>query len=307
MKKIFLLGSTGFIGSQFKEALLKKGYAVADPRIEITDLGALKTAMAELRPDLVLNCTGITGKPNVDWCETHKAETIAVNVCGSLNVAIAASEKGIDSVHMGTGCQYSGDNGGKGFSEEDEPNFFGSVYSRSKIWAQKLILEIPKTLQLRVRIPIMGKPSPKNLIDKLLAYPKMINQMNSCTVIEDFIPASIQLMEMGQAGVMNMTNIGAMDHRSIMEMYKEIVDPSFQVNLMSPADEEALGKRRSNCVLNTDKREGLGVHMPPLGESLRKVLQNYKKATEVNQKGQKIQIALRPHAKPKTDELVCNG
>ncbi len=280
MGKILLLGSKGFIGSQFKGALMERGYEVACPRLEITDLSAIRKGIAEHAPDLVLNCTGVTGKPNVDWCETHVAETIAVNACGSLNIAIAASEKGIYSVHMGTGCQYNGDNGGKGFSEEDEPNYFGSVYSRSKAWSQKLIQEIPNTLQLRIRIPIMGKPNPKNLIDKLLAYPKMINQMNSCSVIEDFIPASIQLIGMRQTGIMNMTNIGAMDHRSIMEIYREIVDPSFKINIMPPSEEAELNKRRSNCVLNTDKREALGVHMPPLEISLRKILKAYKMAKE---------------------------
>jgi len=278
MTKILLLGSTGFIGSQFKKALLEKGYEVADPRLEITNLGAVKNGIGDHKPDLILNCTGITGKPNVDWCETHAAETIAVNVCGSLNIAIAASENGIYSVHMGTGCQYNGDNGGKGFSEDDEPNYFGSVYSRSKAWAQKLMREIPNTLQLRIRIPIMGHPSPKNVIDKLLAYPKTINVMNSFTVIEDFIPAAIELMGKRATGIFNMTNMGAMDHQTLMGLYREIVDPGFKVNLMPKAEQDELNKRRSNCVLNTDKREAVGVHMPPIEESVRRVLGEYAKA-----------------------------
>jgi 3,5-epimerase/4-reductase len=277
MKKILLLGSTGFIGSQFKEALLKKGYEIADPRIEITDLSAVREGLKQHRPDMVLNATGITGRPNVDWCETHAGETLAVNVAGAINVATATSEIGATLAQMSTGCVYSGDNGGKGYSEDDAPTYFGSIYSRSKILAEKALGEFPNVLQLRIRIPIMGRPSPKNLIDKLLRYPKMINIPNSCSVIDDFIPASIQLMEMGATGVFNMTNIGAMDHKSIMELYREIVDPSFQINLMGEAEQEELCERRSNCVLNTDKREKLGVHMPPLEESLKKVLKDYKK------------------------------
>lgn len=278
MRKILLFGSTGFIGTQLKSALEAKGYDVASPRAEITDLDAIRKAIVEHRPDTLLNCAGVTGRPNVDWCETHAAETIAVNVVGALNVAIAASEKGLYLAHLGSGCVYSGDKGGKGFSEEDEPNYFGSVYSRTKFHSEKMLREFPNVLQLRIRIPIMGQPNPKNLIDKLVRYPKMINRMNSCSVMEDFIPASIQLMEMGMAGVFNMTNQGAMDHQSIMEMYQRIVDPSFKINRMSETEESELGKRRSNCVLNTDKREALGVHMPPLEESLRKALKEYAKA-----------------------------
>jgi len=219
----------------------------------------------------------MTGKPNVDWCEDHPVETYSVNVAGSLNIAAAALKKNIKVAQLSSGCVYSGDNNGKGWTEEDKPNFFGSMYSRSRAACEMILKDFPNVLQLRIRIPILGESHRKNLIDKLLKYPKMINIVNSCTVIEDFVPAAIQLMEMGTTGVMNMTNIGALDHKAIMTMYKEIVDPNFEMNFMSPEEQEALCKRRSNCVLNTDKREGLDVHMPPLEDSLRKVLENYKK------------------------------
>jgi hypothetical protein len=124
----------------------------------------------------------------------------------------------------------------------------------------------------------MGKSHPKNLIDKMLLYPQMINVTNSCTVMEDFVPATIKLMEMGQTGVFNMTNIGALNHVEIMTIYKEMVDPDFKINVMSKKDQDELNKRRSNCVLSTEKREKLGVHMPPLEESIRRILKGYKKA-----------------------------
>jgi nucleoside-diphosphate-sugar epimerase len=104
--------------------------------------------------------------------------------------------------------------------------------------------------------------------------------MNSFTVIEDFIPAAIQLMEKRAIGVFNMTNIGAMDHQTLMGLYREIVDPEFKISLMPKAEQDTLNLRRSNCVLNTDKREALGVHMPPILESTRKTLEQYKATKE---------------------------
>jgi len=273
--KILLFGSTGFIGSHLKDALIEKGHEVADPRIEIRNLSEVNETIEKENPDYIINATGITGKPNVDWCEEHPIETYSVNVGGSLNIAAAALEKGIKVAQLSSGCVYSGDNQGIGWTEEDKPNFFGSMYSRSRVACEMILKDFPNVLQLRIRIPIMGKSHPKNLIDKLLKYPKMINIRNSCTVMEDFIPAAIQLMEMGETGIFNMTNIGAMDHKSIMTMYKEIVDPNFQINLMDEEEQAELCKRRSNDVLNTDKREALGVHMPPLEESLRRILANY--------------------------------
>lgn len=276
LKKILLFGATGFIGSNFKTALEAAGYEVHAPRIEVRNFDEVKKVMEEARPDWAINATGKTGTPNVDWCETHPVETLGVNVGGSLNIAAAAHEMGVKVAQVSSGCIYDGDNGGGGFTEEDAPNFFGSLYSRSRASSEILLKEFPNVLQLRIRMPIIGVPHPKNLIDKLIKYPKMINITNSCTVIEDFIPAAIKLMEMDQTGVFNMTNIGAMNHEEIMRLYKKFVQPDFEINLMPEAEQAELCKRRSNCVLNTDKRENLGVHMPPLEESLKKVLENYK-------------------------------
>jgi dTDP-4-dehydrorhamnose reductase len=38
----------------------------------------------EVKPDVVINAAGKTGKPNVDWCEDHKEETLRSNDTGPL-------------------------------------------------------------------------------------------------------------------------------------------------------------------------------------------------------------------------------
>jgi 3,5-epimerase/4-reductase len=42
----------------------------------------------EVKPTHVLNAAGVTGRPNVDWCEDHKEETIRANVIGALNLVL---------------------------------------------------------------------------------------------------------------------------------------------------------------------------------------------------------------------------
>ncbi len=275
MEKILLLGGTGFIGSLLMPALEEEGFKVFAPRIEIRDVSAIEEAVKETEPDIIINATGITGKPNVDWCEDQPGETYSVNVGGSLNVAQVAHKNNLYMVQLCSGCIYDGTPEG-GFKETDEPNYFGSMYSRTRVMSEAALMEFPNVLQLRVRIPLMGKPHRKNLIDKLTMYPKMINKLNSCTVMEDFIPATIQMIKARETGVFNMTNMGAMDHKSIMTLYKEIVDPDFEINLMDKEEGDKLCERRSNTVLNTDKREEKGYHMRPLEESLKLILESYK-------------------------------
>ncbi len=73
IKKILLFGGSGFIGSHLKEGLLKKAYEVARPRVEIRNFEEVQKAIEDEKPDYLINATGITCKPNVDWCETHPA------------------------------------------------------------------------------------------------------------------------------------------------------------------------------------------------------------------------------------------
>lgn len=86
----------------------------------------------------MLNAAGVTGRPNVDWCESHKVETIRANVIGCLTLADVCQQRGIHMTYYGTGCIFHYDKdfpegSGKGFMESDTPNFTGSYYSYTKV------------------------------------------------------------------------------------------------------------------------------------------------------------------------------
>ncbi|HEX9664681.1 MAG TPA: sugar nucleotide-binding protein, partial [Patescibacteria group bacterium] len=246
---------------------------------DIRDSSQVQKALDNLKPDVVLNAAGITGRPNVDWCEDpkNKFETFEVNVLGAVNIAKACDQFGIYLAHIGSGCIYQGNNDGQGFTEDDPQNFFGSFYSRTKGLSEDLLKPF-NPLQLRVRIPIESAPSPKNVIDKLLKYEKIISVENSFTVVPDFLKASYALIDRKEKGIFNMTNAGSTDHQYIMDKYKEIVDPDYNYALMSLDElKQSTVAERSNCVLNTDKRENLGIKMPPIKERIIEVLREYKK------------------------------
>lgn len=58
------------------------------------------------RMDLPLTLALQTGRPNVDWCEDHKQETIRANVIGTVNLADAAFLRNIHVTVYATGCIY---------------------------------------------------------------------------------------------------------------------------------------------------------------------------------------------------------
>ena len=51
-----------------------------------------------------MNAAGLTGRPNVDWYETHRQETIRVNVIGTLTLADLCAMHGIHMTNFATGA-----------------------------------------------------------------------------------------------------------------------------------------------------------------------------------------------------------
>lgn len=237
----------------------------------------VKKELQRRKPDFVINCAGKTGKPNIGWCENHKEETFNSNVIGPLVLAHACSELGLYLVHLGSGCIYTGDNGGKGFSEEDPPNFFGSFYSKTKIWSEQALTAFP-VLQLRLRMPVDSVPSPRNLITKITSYQKVISSPNSISIMDDVLFAAKELIARRSTGIYNVTNPGAITHPEILDLYNQIVDPEFKYETFSIEEMRKIVKAdRSNCILSTRKLEAEGIRLTPVKEAVRKTLEEYKK------------------------------
>jgi 3,5-epimerase/4-reductase len=103
---------------------------------------AIIAELESVKPTHVLNAAGSTGRPNVDWCEDHKEETVRNNVIGWLNLTDVCYLKGIHITVFSTGCFYTYDSqhpiGGVGYTEVDKRNFEGSFYSKSKGYVEEV-------------------------------------------------------------------------------------------------------------------------------------------------------------------------
>ena len=61
------------------------GIDVHNSDVRIENRGDVEAELDRIQPSHVLLAAGITGRPNIDWCEEHKPETIRTNVIGILN------------------------------------------------------------------------------------------------------------------------------------------------------------------------------------------------------------------------------
>lgn len=273
---MLILGQ-GYIAHKFKDFF---GADAEISTVRIEDFSTVKAELEAKKPDVVVNCAGKTGRPNVDWCEDHKMETVYSNVVAPMILARACEELGLYMVHIGSGCVYEGYNEGKGWSEDDVPNFAGSYYSRTKAWSEAMLKDFP-ILQLRLRMPFDSIPSERNFITKIVKYNKVISIPNSISVLEDFLIAAKTLIEEKATGVFNVTNPGVITHQEILDIYKELVDPTYNYTLFSIEEMEKITKaKRSNCGLSVAKLEAHGIHLRPVGEAVRASLVEYRKHLE---------------------------
>jgi len=274
--KIILLGHTGYVGSWIQKYFSEKGHDVQTIKVDVTDVAQVREALKDVKDSIVINATGKTGKPNVDWCEDHRLETAAVNITGAINVCQTASEQGNYVLQIGSGCIFQGD-ASIAFREEDEPNFFGSFYSQTKAVAEGALKEISNVCVLRIRMPLQGSSHPKNLLDKLLQYDKILSVPNSVTIMEDFMPFLERVIEKRPTGVLNAVNPGVYEHKDLLELYREKVDPSRQFTYIGLKEFEGMTKaERSNCVLSAKLTEDMDIAMPPVEKSLHKLVDQYK-------------------------------
>lgn len=263
MTKTLIFGGNGYIGGKLKEMYPD----AAAPKVDIADPIAVRAALDEVKPDIVINAAGKTGKPNVDWCEDHKEETLRSNVTGPLVLLEECMKRKIYLIHIGSGCIYGGPKVG-GYTEEDEPNFIGSFYSLTKAMSDRLLKPFP-VLQLRIRMPFDSSSSPRNLLTKLLKYKKVLDEPNSITYMPDFFSTLQTLIEKRATGIFNMVNPGAVSPYEIMVRYKKEIDPSHEFERL-PLDHlpDVVKAGRSNCVLSTKKLESYGIKLRPIDDAI---------------------------------------
>ncbi|CAM6093200.1 unnamed protein product [Calypogeia fissa] len=258
--KFLIYGKTGWIGGLLGQIMKKQGieYAYGDGRLE--DRVSLEKDIASHKPTHVFNAAGVTGRPNVDWCESHKTETIRANVVGTLTLADVTKEHGLILINYATGCIFEYDKAhpegsGIGFKEEDTPNFIGSFYSKTKAMVEELLKNYDNVCTLRVRMPISSDlKNPRNFITKIARYEKIVNIPNSMTILDELLPISVEMAKRNLTGIWNFTNPGVVSHNEVLDLYKEYYDSTKKyVNFTLEEQAKVIVAPRSNNELDTTK------------------------------------------------------
>ncbi|KAL2321655.1 hypothetical protein Fmac_026034 [Flemingia macrophylla] len=258
--KFLIYGRTGWIGGLLGSLCRAQQIPFEYGSGRLENRASLQADIAAVKPTHVFNAAGVTGRPNVDWCESHKVDTIRTNVVGTLTLADVCLHNHLLLLNYATGCIFEYDSAhplasGIGFNEHDSPNFTASFYSKTKAMVEDLLRNYDNVCTLRVRMPISSDLSnPRNFITKITRYEKVVDIPNSMTVLDELLPISIEMAKRNLTGIWNFTNPGVVSHNEILEMYREYVDPDFTwTNFTLEEQAKVIVAPRSNNELDAGK------------------------------------------------------
>src|SRR5437588_11220069 len=106
--RILVTGAAGMLGTDVCAAAAAAGHdvvALSRAQLDITDREAVLRAVADARPDAVINCAAYT---NVDGAESDAAGARAVNGDAAGYVAAAAAGPGAWVIHVSTDYVFDG-------------------------------------------------------------------------------------------------------------------------------------------------------------------------------------------------------
>jgi dTDP-4-dehydrorhamnose reductase len=311
---ILLLGATGYVGQQFVQELTTRHRpfaALSRKSLDYTRFDALLKFLREQKPEFVVNCAGYTGKPNVDACEEHKADTLAGNTLFAQTLAHACSAAGIPWGHVSSGCIFAGAHvvqagtrrvvkdlttpemrellakdrsAFHGFTETDVPNFSfrdgpTSFYSGTKALGEEAVAGVGQGFLWRLRIPFDHRDNARNYLSKVQRYSKVYDNVNSVSHLGDFARACLDLWDRrAPFGTYNVINPGFLTTREVVTRIEQVLKPDKRFEFWA-SDEEfyrvAAKTPRSNCIMDASKLLGTGVKMRPVDEAVDDALRNW--------------------------------
>ena len=164
MSTLVILGSGGRLG-----AALARGYAgevrvigFNRSQLDLASPGAIRCALGGLDFDALINCAALT---NVDYCETHEAEALAVNARAVREIAEICAEKRARCIHISTDYVFDGAKRTP-YTEADAPRPL-SVYGASKRQGEIELLDVCAD-HLAARVSWVFGPDRPSFVDQIL-------------------------------------------------------------------------------------------------------------------------------------------
>jgi dTDP-4-dehydrorhamnose reductase len=276
--RLLVTGAVGMLGRDVVELARGAGHDVAGfsrAELDVVDAAAVVRAVADVRPDGVVNCAAFT---DVDAAEERSEEAVAVNGAGAGHVAAAADAVGATVVHVSTDYVFDGTKPAP-YVESDEPNP-RSAYGRSKLEGERAVAAANPRHAI-VRSSWLFGVGGRNFVETILArgaeqseVSVVTDQVGCPTFTGHLAGALVALAERRATGVLHVAGAGHCSwHDFAVEIFREArVDCD-----VHPTDTASIGRpapRPANSVLLSERpdaprlpswRDGLAEYLAARG------------------------------------------
>lgn len=293
MKKIWICGASGMLGSHFKRLLAKEQILfIANDRqkIDITDFDSVSDFVRTQKISHIINCAAYT---KVDQAETDQKQAYLVNAVGTHNLGIAARRHGARVLHFSTDYVFDG----KGRHPYSEDHYCTPInaYGMSKLAGEiKLLDEHSHACIIRTSW-LYGMPG-KNFVETML---HLMNEKEQLRVVSDQVGrptycqdlAEVSLNLLDEEGVFHFANAFETSWfqfaKEIHRQAQELMFPLKVKNIEPVTSKEypTIAKRPAYSTLNTKKIEAFLGKAP---RSWQEALNDYLAAVKNLQKSMQL-------------------
>lgn len=244
-----VLGSNGFLGKRCTNILKQQGFSVFEINERLENIKEIESIVKRTRSKKLICAAGVSGKPTIEWCETHEKETYDANFLGQIDIARMTNALGIHCTIFGSAGIYTGNK--SEYSEEDTGDVTTKVYSKWRIALENAISVFDNVLYLRIIYPVSLDGDAKCFVTKMLGRCSNVHDISvPLTVIPSMFPLISCLTQTTRVGVYNFVNKGTISLPTLLELYSTHIPP-IVIGINS------VGEKRGAYSLSTSKLESI--------------------------------------------------
>lgn len=280
-RRMLVTGAGGMVGAYVSTVFADWDLELSDTvhgykQLDVRDAGAVRTAIAATRPDVVLHLAAAT---DVDRCQQEPDWAYASNAVGTENVVLACQAENAIPVVVSTAAVFSGQQP-EPYTEYDEPAPL-NTYGRSKLAAERVVQSLLSRYYIvRGSWMIGGGERDKKFVGTLTRF--VLEGRNPLRAVDDKIGSPIyardflvgirRLIEAERYGVYHVVNTGSCSRHEIAVAVRDALGrPDIEVQPVS-SSQFPLPAPRGHEALRNFKWEALGY---PALRSWREALEEY--------------------------------
>lgn len=286
-KRVVVFGSGGQLGVELARVFRERGWALTAfdrSSVDISDVGVVERAVANVDPALVLNAAAYN---QVDVAENEPVAAYMANALAVRNLALACRQVDAQLVHFSTDYVFDG-TAGRPYTEEDPTHPLGA-YAVSKL-AGELYAQayLPKPLIVRtsgvfgpgglktnrgnfieLMLRLAGGKQPIRVVEDHVASPTYAPALATCTA---------DLVEGGHSGVFHAGGGTPISWFEYARMIFEVAGVKPELRPTNEREYRTAARRPKYSALSNSKLERCGVApMPPLRDAIAAYMEERKK------------------------------